>query len=83
MKITKGVKQIMTPDNINDKPLTTEELEELTEAAVNMLEDWDYVYDSDDVLEQIIIIAENEDADPLENYYKILDLLWSWQLILD
>lgn len=73
----------MTPDNINDKPLTTEELEELTEAAVKMLEDWDYVYSSDDILEQIIIIAENEDADPLENYYKILDLLRSQQLILD
>lgn len=73
----------MTPDNINDKSLTTEELEELTEAAVKMLEDWDYVYSSDDILEQIIIIAENEDADPLENYYKILDLLRSQQLILD
>lgn len=73
----------MTPDNIDDKPLTTEELEELTEAAVKMLEDWDYVYSSDDILEQIIIIAENEDADPLENYYKILDLLRSQQLILD
>ncbi len=63
--------------------LTTEELKELTEAAVKMLEDWDYVYSSDDILEQIIIIAENEDADPLENYYKILDLLRSQQLILD
>ena len=75
MKIIKG-------DN-NMDTLTTEDLKELTEAAVKMLEDWDYVYNSDDILEQIVIIAENEDADPLENYYKILDLLRSQQLILD
>lgn len=52
------------------------DLQDLTDLAVNTLEDWGYVMSNDDIVDEIVKICKDESFGyPQDKYYDIKSLL--------